>query len=166
MLWWKYMDDYWNYIKKLLETEDGTTVVNTINALTKKVDESNRKMILNALMCYAESGRVVFHQGHAIAQAGYSYNPCTDAKIEDWNSNYIVIANRYGDPFCLDFLQENSPVYFALHGEGKWEFDVVFESFQQFLKALCQTGKRIDALPCWHALGTVLEYRRGCDACQ
>lgn len=341
------MDIIEKNIKKLLDTEDGITVVNTINSLTKKVDESNREVILNALMCYAERGRVVFHQGHAVAQAvdivrekdaeyaeffrscmesgdsskryfgikgyikvmeknsyaylveyvfsqevsledkaliikeisklsnnpfdagkpyecrewkesdidyeairawaqdgfpdgkgyeqpicheclmhpeskeeklyvrlekillkkrekkqdlahpsnwvvkakqadlerilklweipqyyldflekasplkadfkikgygtvnvygahnlikgqeGYSYNPCTDEKIEDWNSNYIVIANRFGDPFCIDFLQENSLVYFALHGEGKWEFDVAFESFQQFLKALC-----------------------------
>lgn len=69
-------------------------------------------------------------------QDGYSYNPCTQKPIEDWNKNYVVIANRFGDPFCLDISRENSPVYFAFHGEGVWEFTEEFDSFCDFLKSL------------------------------
>lgn len=69
-------------------------------------------------------------------QDGYSYNPCTDEMIEGWKSDYIVIAERSGDPFCLDLSLEDSPVYFALHGEGRWNFNRAFLSFEQFLKAM------------------------------
>lgn len=69
-------------------------------------------------------------------QDGYSYNPCSDEKIEDWNPDYVVIAQRSGDPFCIDLQREDTSVYFALHGEGTWAFDTAFESFIDFLKAM------------------------------
>ena len=33
--------------------------------------------------------------------------------------DYLVIADREADPFCIDLTLEKSPVYFALHGMGK-----------------------------------------------
>lgn len=39
--------------------------------------------------------------------------------IDSWNKDYLVIADREADPFCIDFTLEKSPVYFALHGMGK-----------------------------------------------
>lgn len=69
-------------------------------------------------------------------QAGYSYNPVTNQEIQDWNSNYVVIANQFGNPFCIDITQKDSPVYFAYHGMGVWEFSEEFKTFHDFLKSL------------------------------
>ncbi len=67
-------------------------------------------------------------------QDGYSYNPVENKDIEDWDSNMLVVANAWGDPFCIDLSKENSPVYFAYHGEGDWDFNEEFDSLEDFLK--------------------------------
>lgn len=83
-------------------------------------------------------GSVDVYGAHELikGQEGYSYNPCTNKNIENWNSDYVVIANHFGDPFCIDISQENSPVYFAYHGQGAWEFSEEFGTFLDFLKSL------------------------------
>ncbi len=83
-------------------------------------------------------GNVCVYGAHELiqGQAGYSYNSTTNTNIATWNSNYVVIAQRFGDPFCIDISQANSPVYFAEHGMGKWEFTKEFDSFIEFLKNL------------------------------
>lgn len=67
-------------------------------------------------------------------QDGYSYNPVTKENIEDWNPDFLVIASAWGDPFCIDTAQENSPVYFAFHGEDEWEFNKEYDSVEAFLR--------------------------------
>lgn len=67
-------------------------------------------------------------------QRGYSYNPVEKKSIASWNKDYLVIADRESDPFCIDLTLEKSPVYFALHGMGKWEFSEVFGDFMDFMK--------------------------------
>lgn len=67
-------------------------------------------------------------------QNGCSYNPVTEENIEDWNPNFLVIASAWGDPFCIDTSQENSPVYFGFHGEDEWEFSEEYDSVEEFLR--------------------------------
>lgn len=69
-------------------------------------------------------------------QEGYSYNPVKNTIIKDWNKDLLVIANAFGDPFCIDLSKENSLIYFAIHGQEKWEFTEKFEDFYNFLKVL------------------------------
>ena len=71
-----------------------------------------------------------------IGQHGYSYNPVQKAVIEDWNPNYVVIANCNADPYCIDISMDNSPVYYAAHGTGKWEFTKDSESLKEFFDSL------------------------------
>ena len=71
-----------------------------------------------------------------IGQYGYSYNPVQKVVIEDWNPNYVVIANCNADPYCIDISLDNSPVYYAAHGTGKWEFTKDSESLEEFLEFL------------------------------
>lgn len=71
-----------------------------------------------------------------IGQHGYSYNPVQKAVIEDWNPNYVVIANCNADPYCIDISLDNSPVYYAVHGTGKWEFTKDSESLEEFFEFL------------------------------
>lgn len=69
-------------------------------------------------------------------QSGYSYNPFEDKKIEDWPENYVVIGSCMADPFCIDISQENSPIYHAQHGMNEWNFEVIYPTLLDFLKAL------------------------------
>ena len=71
-----------------------------------------------------------------VGKHGYSYNPVQNAVIEDWNPNYVVIANGNADPYCIDISLDNSPVYYAMHGEGKWEFEKDSESLEEFFEFL------------------------------
>ncbi len=71
-----------------------------------------------------------------VGQHGYSYNPVQKAVIADWNPNYVVIANCNADPYCIDIRLANSPVYYAVHGTGKWEFTKDSESLEEFFEFL------------------------------
>ena len=75
-------------------------------------------------------------KGLLVGQYGYSYNPVQKAVIEDWNPNYVVIANCNADPYCIDISIDNSPVYYAVHGEGEWEFEKDSESLEEFFEFL------------------------------
>ena len=66
-------------------------------------------------------------------QEGYSFNPVTNEAIVDWNPNYVVIANSGADPYCIDISLEKSPVYYAMHGAGVWDFSEEFQSLTEFL---------------------------------
>lgn len=70
------------------------------------------------------------------AQEGYSYNPVKKADIEDWNPNLVVIADSDADPFCIDISKKRSPIYYAQHGMGDWDFDEYCDSFASFLELL------------------------------
>ena len=74
--------------------------------------------------------------GLLVGQHGYSYNPVQKTVIEDWNPNYVVIANCNADPYCIDISMDNSPVYYAVHGEGEWEFEKDSESLEEFFEFL------------------------------
>jgi len=70
-------------------------------------------------------------------QAGYVYNGATQEKINDWPNDYIVIADRGADPYCLDLsLGDTSPVFFARHGEGRWKFQEDEKNFESFIRKL------------------------------
>lgn len=73
-------------------------------------------------------------KGLLVGQYGYSYSPVLKAVIENWNPNYVVIANCNADPYCIDISMNNSPVYYAVHGEGKWEFEKDSESLEEFFE--------------------------------
>ena len=73
------------------------------------------------------------------SQNGYAFNPITNKIIEDWPTNFVVIADSGADPFCIDISQikdNDAPVYTSIHGTGKWEFELYTDSFLAFLKEL------------------------------
>ena len=69
-------------------------------------------------------------------QEGYLYNPIDKKYIEDWEKNLVVIACNEGDPFCIDIEDSYSPVYYAMHGMDKWDFDIYSDSIEEFLDML------------------------------
>jgi hypothetical protein len=75
------------------------------------------------------------------SQNGYSFNPITTEILEDWPSNYIVIADAGADPYCIDITNitnNDAPIYTSMHGNGKWEFEKYSDSFIDFLKDIVE----------------------------
>ena len=70
-------------------------------------------------------------------QIGYSVSEQGEP-LEGWPKNYLVIADRFADPYCIDTTQEDSCVYFANHGEGEWKFKKKYKNFQEFLSYLAK----------------------------
>lgn len=66
-------------------------------------------------------------------QAGYRYNAITKENDAEWKPNLIVIGDTNADPFCLDIQTEEGVVYKALHGLGKWDYQLHSNSFIDFL---------------------------------
>lgn len=74
----------------------------------------------------------------AKGQRGYSVNGITGEPIEDWPSDYVVIAQSWGDPLIIDCSKntDSVPIYFAKHGQGNWKFRRKFQSLLEFLESL------------------------------
>lgn len=72
-------------------------------------------------------------------QNGYSYNPVTKTKIEEWPSNFLVIGDDGADPYCIETgrsADQEVRVYTCEHGLGTWDFELFADSFLDFLKGL------------------------------
>lgn len=114
-----------NYIKFLNEHADNVY----INMNDNKEEEDDFFSYENEIELYGAKGLLV-------GQHGYSYNPVQKAVVEDWNPNYLVIANCNADPYCIDVSLDNSPVYYAPHGTGTWDFIKDSESLEEFFDFL------------------------------
>ena len=139
-------------LKKLRDKEQDLSNPSNYLAIASHndIEEINKKwklpdVYLNFIKNYSpikaelksrDYGRVNVYGAHNLIknQQGYSYNPVTKAVIEDWNKNFVVIADKGAAPFCIDVTMEDCPVYFALHGEGTWEFEKVYDTFIDFIR--------------------------------
>ncbi|MBO5110934.1 MAG: SMI1/KNR4 family protein [Clostridia bacterium] len=70
-------------------------------------------------------------------QIGYSVSVQGDA-LEGWPDGFVVIADRFGDPYCIDCTGKRPGVLFARHGEGVWNFSKKYNSFEEFLAYLAK----------------------------
>ena len=70
-------------------------------------------------------------------QTGYSVDSDNNI-VEDWPNNYLVIADKFADPYCIDIANEDSAIYFAKHGQGVWKFKKVYNNFIEFLEYLAK----------------------------
>jgi hypothetical protein len=76
------------------------------------------------------------------AQIGYSVDPNGQSLVGtgqgDWYSSWLVIGyeDGTGDPIFVDTIDEQFPVYTAIHGEGDWEPDKIAVSLDNFISAL------------------------------
>jgi len=71
------------------------------------------------------------------SQVGYGVDQNGNA-LAGWPKNYLVIADRFADPYCIDLTKEDSKVFFAAHGEGDWKFKKAYNSFVEFLEYLAK----------------------------
>lgn len=52
-------------------------------------------------------------------QAGYRWNGLSGEEIEDWDPEWIVVADEGADPYV--FYQ--GKILFGFHGDGSWDFE-------------------------------------------
>lgn len=109
-----------------------------LNPPANYLDFLSKASPLNVEMNLKDYGIVSLYGAHDLieAQNGYSVVPGEIDEENDFPENYIVIATCEADPFCIDITQNNSPVYYAMHGMGGWNFDEAFDSLGDFLMAL------------------------------
>ncbi len=70
-------------------------------------------------------------------QVGYAVDHNNSA-LDGWPDNYLVIADKFADPYCIDITKEDSKVFYAKHGEGEWKFKKAYNSFVDFLEYLAK----------------------------
>jgi len=72
-------------------------------------------------------------------QNGYSFNQITNNRIEDWNMDWIVLADQGGDPFI--FSKKNKNILYAIHGNGSWKPENIFPNIECMVHCLLIIGK-------------------------
>jgi len=71
-------------------------------------------------------------------QAGYRWHGISGEPIEDWPSNWLVIADLGADPFILDM--DDGRILFAQHGRGHWDAGVFLDDLRTLMAALAAAG--------------------------
>ncbi len=71
-------------------------------------------------------------------QAGYRWNGLSGEPIEDWNDDWLVVADEGGDPFI--FERASGVVLHAYHGEGEWGAGEMFPDLNTMAACLAQLG--------------------------
>lgn len=69
-------------------------------------------------------------------QAGYRWNGLTGETIEDWDSDWIVVADEGADPY----IYCNGTILFAQHGAGVWEPDEIYSDLNAMAACLATLG--------------------------
>lgn len=107
-----------------------------LNPPANYLDFLSKASPLNVKMNLKDYGTVSLYGAHDLIEGQNGYSVVPGDEDNDFPENYIVIATCEADPFCIDITQNNSPVYYAMHGMGGWNFDEAFDSLGDFLMAL------------------------------
>ena len=76
-------------------------------------------------------------------QAGYRWNGLTGEPIDDWNDDWVVVADQGGDPFIFD--RASCTVLFDHHGRGVWEPQYWFPDLPTMIACFAVLGSVIRA---------------------
>ncbi|MCO7462523.1 hypothetical protein NJF45_11450 [Stenotrophomonas maltophilia] len=71
-------------------------------------------------------------------QAGYRWHGVSGEPIDDWPSNWLVIADRGADPFILDL--DDDRVLFSHHGAGLLDAGEIVADVPTLMAALAAAG--------------------------
>ncbi|HFF6202965.1 hypothetical protein A7X64_14600 [Stenotrophomonas maltophilia] len=71
-------------------------------------------------------------------QAGYRWHGVSGERINDWPSNWLVIAHRGADPFILDL--DDGRVLFSHHGAGLLDAGEITADVPTLMAALAAAG--------------------------
>ena len=74
-------------------------------------------------------------------QAGYRWNGLTNEPVDDWQPNWIVVADEGADPYIYDM--ETSRILFALHGQGEWDAEEIYPDINTMAACIAILGSVI-----------------------
>jgi hypothetical protein len=107
-----------------------------------KYEEAMRELQFRSVSFGAMAIRLYEIEQLQSAQIGYSVGAdgisFTGNQEGDWRDGWLVIGyeDLSGDPIFIDVLQEECPVYSAMHGEGSWNPRLIASSIDGFTMAL------------------------------
>jgi hypothetical protein len=71
-------------------------------------------------------------------QRGYRWNGSTGQPIDEWDEDWLVVADEGGDPFILS--RASGRVLHAVHGTGVWGPEEMFPDLNTMAACLGQLG--------------------------
>jgi hypothetical protein len=71
-------------------------------------------------------------------QEGYRWNGLSGQPNEDWDDNWLVVADQGGDPFMLS--RASGTVLYAAHGVGAWKPSEMFPDLNAMAACLGHLG--------------------------
>lgn len=71
-------------------------------------------------------------------QAGYRWNGLTNKPIEDWPSDWLVVASEGGDPYIFDM--KTNRILFAQHGTGEWDAGEIYSDINTMAACIAVLG--------------------------
>jgi hypothetical protein len=72
-------------------------------------------------------------------QNGYRFHGITNERVEDWEDDWIVIADQGADPFIYSI--STGKILFDYHGQGKWEPGETFSDLPSMINSLLILGE-------------------------
>lgn len=76
-------------------------------------------------------------------QTGYRVHGITGERISDWNDDWLVIADKGGDPFIFSCV--SGTILHAYHGEGMWKPTRMFDNLVEMATAIAIVGDIVAA---------------------
>lgn len=74
-------------------------------------------------------------------QIGYRFQGLTKARLEDWDDDWLVIADQGADPFIYSRCSGN--ILFDYHGQGEWNPGELFSDLPAMITSLAILGETI-----------------------
>ncbi len=71
-------------------------------------------------------------------QAGYRWNGLTNAPIENWPDNWLVVADEGADPYIFDI--NTGRILFAHHGTGSWDAGEIYLDLDTMAACIATLG--------------------------
>lgn len=74
-------------------------------------------------------------------QVGYRIHGWTGEREEEWDDDWLVIADSGADPFI--YSRNSGKILFAMHGAGEWRTLELFADLPQMVTALAVLGEAV-----------------------
>ncbi len=72
-------------------------------------------------------------------QVGYRFHGLTNERLEDWDDDWLVIADEGADPFI--YSRSSGNILFDYHGQGAWNPSELFSDLPTMITSLAILGE-------------------------
>jgi hypothetical protein len=72
-------------------------------------------------------------------QIGYRYDGLTGERIEDWDDDWLVVADEGADPFI--YSRSSGKILHTFHGQGEWQPSELFSGLPAMVTSFAILGE-------------------------